>query len=85
MTDPNLTRFMMPIEGAVDLVVYDFEHGTPGDIFVQKAPAATIGTLAEAMKKLFKAENEIRIIGTRHGEKRCETRLNPILSQSKNR
>jgi UDP-glucose 4-epimerase len=52
------------------------EHGTPGDIFVQKAPAATIGTLAEAIKKLFKADNEIRIIGTRHGEKLYETLLN---------
>lgn len=76
VTDPNMTRFMMPIEGAVDLVVYAFQHGTPGDIFVQKAPAATIGTLAEALKKLFKADNEIRIIGTRHGEKLYETLLN---------
>ena len=76
VTDHNMTRFMMPIEGAVDLVVYAFQHGTPGDIFVQKAPAATIGTLAEALKKLFKADNEIRIIGTRHGEKLYETLLN---------
>jgi UDP-N-acetylglucosamine 4,6-dehydratase/5-epimerase len=76
ITDPNMTRFMMPIEGAVDLVLYAFEHGTPGDIFVQKAPAATIRTLAEAMKKLFEADNEIRIIGTRHGEKLYETLLN---------
>jgi UDP-glucose 4-epimerase len=75
VTDPNMTRFMMTIEGAVDLVVYAFEHGNPGDIFVQKAPAATIGTLAEAMKRIFKATNEIRIIGTRHGEKLYETLL----------
>ena len=71
-----MTRFMMPIEGAIDLVVYAFEHGNPGDIFVQKAPATTIGTLANALKKLFQAKNEIRIIGTRHGEKLYETLLN---------
>lgn len=76
VTDPNMTRFMMTIEDAVDLVLYAFENGSPGDIFVQKAPAATIQTLAEAMLKLFKADNEIRIIGTRHGEKLYETLLN---------
>jgi len=76
VTDPNMTRFMMSIDDAVDLVVYAFENGQPGDIFVQKAPAATIGTLAEAMLKLFDAKNEIRIIGTRHGEKLYETLLN---------
>jgi len=76
ITDPNMSRFMMTIEGAVDLVLYAFEHGTPGDIFVQKAPSATIGTLAEAMLKLLDAENEIRVIGTRHGEKLYETLLN---------
>jgi UDP-glucose 4-epimerase len=59
----------------VDLVVYAFEHGNPGDIFVRKAPAATIETLARALKVLFKASNEIRIIGTRHGEKLYETLL----------
>ena len=75
ITDPNMTRFMMSIDDAVDLVVYAFEHGNPGDIFVQKAPAATIETLARALKKLFKADNEIRIIGTRHGEKLYETLL----------
>ncbi len=75
ITDPNMTRFMMSIDDAVDLVVYAFEHGKPGDVFVQKAPAATIETLARAMKKLFKADNEIRIIGTRHGEKLYETLL----------
>ena len=75
ITDPNMTRFMMSIDDAVDLVVYAFEHGNPGDVFVQKAPAATIETLARALKKLFKADNEIRIIGTRHGEKLYETLL----------
>jgi UDP-glucose 4-epimerase len=75
ITDPNMTRFMMSIDDAVDLVVYAFEHGNPGDVFVQKAPAATIETLAKALKKLFKADNEIRIIGTRHGEKLYETLL----------
>ena len=76
VTDANMTRFMMSIDGAVDLVVYAFEHGKPGDIFVQKAPAATIGTLTKALLKIFRAENEIRVIGTRHGEKLYETLLN---------
>ena len=76
LTDPNMTRFMMTIEDAVDLVLYAFQNGNPGDIFVQKAPAATIATLAEAMLKLFGADNKIRIIGTRHGEKLYETLLN---------
>ncbi len=76
ITDPNMTRFMMTIEGAVDLVLYAFQHGAPGDLFVQKAPAATIGTLAQALLRLMNAENEIRIIGTRHGEKLYETLLN---------
>ena len=75
ITDPNMTRFMMSIDDAVDLVVYAFDHGNPGDVFVQKAPAASIETLARALKKLFKASNEIRIIGTRHGEKLYETLL----------
>ncbi|NLH99489.1 MAG: polysaccharide biosynthesis protein [Chthonomonadales bacterium] len=75
ITDPNMTRFMMSIEEAVDLVLFAFEHGKPGDIFVQKAPAATIGTLAEALKRIFKADNPVRIIGTRHGEKLYETLL----------
>lgn len=75
ITDPNMTRFMMTIDDALDLVVYAFENGNPGDIFVQKAPAATIGTLANALKKLFNADSEIRIIGTRHGEKLYETLL----------
>jgi len=76
VTDPNMTRFMMTIDDAVDLVLYAFQNGNPGDIFVQKAPAATIGTLAEALIKLFNAKNDIRIIGTRHGEKLYETLLN---------
>jgi UDP-glucose 4-epimerase len=76
VTDSNMTRFMMTIDDAVDLVLYAFEHGNPGDIFVQKAPAATIGILAEALKRLFDAKNAIRIIGTRHGEKLYETLLN---------
>jgi UDP-glucose 4-epimerase len=76
ITDPNMTRFMMTINDAVDLVLYAFENGNPGDIFVQKAPAATIRTLAEAMLRLFGAGNEIRTIGTRHGEKLYETLLN---------
>jgi UDP-N-acetylglucosamine 4,6-dehydratase len=76
ITDPYMTRFMMTIEGAVELVLYAFAHGIPGDIFVQKAPSATIGTLAEALLKLLEAENEIRVIGTRHGEKLFETLLN---------
>lgn len=75
VTDPNMTRFMMSIDDAVDLVVYAFQNGRPGDIFVQKAPAATIETLANALKRLFNAKNEIRIIGTRHGEKLYETLL----------
>ena len=76
LTDPNMTRFMMTIDDAVDLVLYAFQNGNPGDIFVQKAPAATIGVLAEVLLKLFNAKNEIRIIGTRHGEKLYETLLN---------
>ena len=76
LTDPHMTRFMMSADGAVNLVFYAFENGKPGDIFVQKAPAATIGTLAEAVQKIFKTKNEIRVIGTRHGEKLYETLLN---------
>ena len=76
VTDPNMTRFMMTIDGAVELVLYAFKHGTPGDIFVQKAPAASIKCLAEALLKIFNADNEIRVIGTRHGEKLYETLLN---------
>jgi UDP-N-acetylglucosamine 4,6-dehydratase len=75
ITDPHMTRFMMSIDDAVDLVVYAFKHGNPGDVFVRKAPAAAIETLARALKKLFNGDNEIRIIGTRHGEKLYETLL----------
>jgi len=75
VTDPNMTRFLMSIEDALDLVIYAFQNGNQGDIFVQKAPAATIGDLALAMKEIFNADNEIRIIGTRHGEKLYETLL----------
>jgi UDP-N-acetylglucosamine 4,6-dehydratase/5-epimerase len=75
VTDPAMTRFMMSIDDAVDLVLFAFEHGRPGDIFVQKAPAATIETLATAIKRLFEAPNPIQVIGTRHGEKLFETLL----------
>jgi UDP-glucose 4-epimerase len=73
ITDPKMTRFLMSLEEAVELVLFAFEHGNQGDLFVNKAPAGTIGDLAEAVKKLFKAKNEVRIIGTRHGEKLYET------------
>ncbi|HEV2484091.1 MAG TPA: polysaccharide biosynthesis protein [Terracidiphilus sp.] len=76
VTDPKMTRFMMTIAGAVDLVLYAFVHGAPGDIFVKKAPSATIGTLARALIRLLNAANETRVIGTRHGEKLYETLLN---------
>jgi UDP-N-acetylglucosamine 4,6-dehydratase/5-epimerase len=75
VTDPHMTRFMMSIDGAVDLVLWAFEHGNPGDTFVQKAPAATLETLAHALRHVFKADSPIRIIGTRHGEKLYETLL----------
>ena len=75
VTDPNMTRFMMSIQDAVDLVLFAYQHGAPGDIFVQKAPAVTIGTLALSLKQLFDAPNPIRVIGTRHGEKLFETLL----------
>ncbi len=75
VTDPAMTRFMMSIDDAVDLVVYAFERAQPGDLFVQKAPAATIETLARALLRIFEADNPIRVIGTRHGEKQHETLL----------
>ena len=75
VTDPRMTRFMMSIDGAVDLVLWAFKHGNPGDTFVQKAPAATIETLAQALKHIFRADSPIQIIGTRHGEKLYETLL----------
>jgi UDP-glucose 4-epimerase len=75
LTDPNMTRFMMSIDDAVDLVLYAFQHGEAGNIFVQKASSATIDTLVQAIKRIFQAENPIKIIGTRHGEKLYETLL----------
>lgn len=73
ITDPNMTRFLMSLNDAVDLVLFAFENGNQGDLFVNKAPAATIGNLALALKELAKVENEIKVIGTRHGEKLYET------------
>jgi UDP-N-acetylglucosamine 4,6-dehydratase len=73
ITDPNMTRFLMSLEEAVDLVLFAFEHGNAGDLFVNKAPAGTIGDLALALKELFNANNEVKVIGTRHGEKLYET------------
>ncbi len=76
ITDPGMTRFMMTLEDAVELVLFAFKNGKPGDIFVQKAPAATIQILAEALLELYGVNNEIKIIGTRHGEKVYETLVN---------
>lgn len=73
ITDPKMTRYMMTLDDAVDLVLYAFEHGNNGDLFVQKAPAATLTVLATALKELYKADNEVKTIGTRHGEKLYET------------
>jgi UDP-N-acetylglucosamine 4,6-dehydratase len=73
ITDPNMTRFLMSLDEAVELVLFAFEHGRSGDLFVNKAPAGTIADLAQALKELCKATNEIKIIGTRHGEKLYET------------
>lgn len=75
ITDPGMTRFLMSLEEAVELVLYAFSHAQTGDIMVQKAPASTIGDLAQAVRELFEAENEIRTIGIRHGEKTYETLL----------
>lgn len=73
VTDPNMTRYLMSLEEAVDLVLFAFENGKQGDLFVQKAPASTIGDLAQAIKELFNAPNPVKVIGTRHGEKLYET------------
>jgi UDP-N-acetylglucosamine 4,6-dehydratase len=73
LTDPNMTRFLMSLEDSVDLVLYAYEHGQQGDIFVQKAPASTVADLAQALTEIFAKGNEIRIIGTRHGEKLYES------------
>tara|TARA_B100000575_G_C23124690_1_gene651440 strand:- start:85 stop:1065 length:981 start_codon:yes stop_codon:yes gene_type:complete len=75
ITDPNMTRFMMTLENAVDLVLYAFKKGNSGDIFVQKAPATTIQLLANTMKKMFNSKSKIKVIGIRHGEKIHETLL----------
>ena len=75
VTDPNMTRFIMSLEEAVELVLYAFENAESGDIMVQKSPSSYIGDLAQAIKELFEADNEIRVIGTRHGEKRYEVLL----------
>jgi len=73
VTDPEMTRFLMSLEDSVDLVLHAFEHGQQGDIFIQKAPASTVADLAQALKKLFGKENDIKVIGTRHGEKLYES------------
>lgn len=75
ITDPGMTRFMMSLPDAVELVLFAFDNGKQGDIFIQKAPAATILTLVEALQKIFNSNNEVRIIGTRHGEKKHEALL----------
>ena len=75
VTDPNMTRFLMNLDEAVDLVLFAFENANQGDLFVQKSPASTVGDLAKAMKELFKSDVDIKIIGTRHGEKADETLL----------
>lgn len=73
LTDPNMTRFLMSLEDSVDLVLYAFEHGKQGDIFVQKAPASTVADLAQAIKEMFNKDEPVRVIGTRHGEKLYES------------
>jgi UDP-glucose 4-epimerase len=75
VTDPEMTRFVMSLEDAVDLVIFAFKHGKPGDIFVQKAPASTVMQLADTLLEIFSARNEVKVIGTRHGEKLYETLL----------
>jgi len=73
ITDSNMTRFLMSLDDAVELVLFAFENGNPGDLFVNKAPAGTVGDLAQALKEIFNAKNAIKTIGTRHGEKLYET------------
>jgi UDP-glucose 4-epimerase len=73
ITDPSMTRFLMSLEDSVDLVLYAFKHGQQGDIFVQKAPASTVADLAQALQELFKKDNLVQVIGTRHGEKLYES------------
>jgi UDP-glucose 4-epimerase len=76
LTDGEMTRFMMTLDDAVDLVLFAFEHGKQGDLFVQKSPAATINTLAKSLLELYKSNAQIKMIGTRHGEKLYETLVN---------
>ncbi len=73
ITNPEMTRFMMTLDDAVDLVIYAWQHGNNGDLFVQKAPAATLVVLAQALKELYQADSDVKVIGTRHGEKLYET------------
>jgi len=73
ITDPNMTRFLMSLEDSVDLVLHAFENARPGDIFVQKSPASTVATLVDALKRMLNRDNDVQIIGTRHGEKLFET------------
>jgi UDP-glucose 4-epimerase len=73
VTDPSMTRFLMSLDDSVDLVLHAFEHGKQGDIFVQKAPASTVGDLAQALTELFESKSKVRVIGTRHGEKLYES------------
>jgi len=73
LTDPEMTRFLMSLEDSVDLVIHAFEHAKQGDLFIQKAPASTVGDLAHALQELFQKNNSIRVIGTRHGEKLYES------------
>ena len=75
LTDPNMTRFLMSLDEAVDLVLYAFKNGVQGDLFVQKSPASTVGVLAQAIKEIYNSDKKIKIIGTRHGEKLYETLL----------
>ncbi len=76
ITDPKMTRFMMTLDDALDLVIYAFQHGKNGDIFIQKAPASTIADLAQALIELYQSKSKVKIIGTRHGEKLYETLVN---------
>lgn len=73
VTDPSMTRFLMSLEDSVDLVIFAYQHGRQGDIFVQKAPACTVADLAEALRRIFRKHNPVKIIGTRHGEKLYES------------
>lgn len=73
VTDPNMTRFLMSLDDSVDLVIHAFRHGSQGDIFVQKAPASTVGDLVQALKEIFDKDNPVRVVGTRHGEKLYES------------